>query len=83
MNPHNMVPSRLPKQFRPEGFAYKKKPNVMDIRDELNNLGNMIDVFSTALMAESPYVSPVKVYEAIQLQVLPKIKELEQELARL
>lgn len=110
MTPHNMVPSRVPRQVRytdgtpsreveddedwdvedkeemkklKEGFAYKKKPNLMDVRDELNRLEELLDVISTALLADNTTATPLKVYGAIQTQVLPKIKELEQELARL
>lgn len=67
------------KQFK-NGF---KKTSILDVRDELNNLHELVDVISMALMAEGIHAQPIKVYGALQLQVLPKIKQLEQELARL
>ena len=66
-----------------KGFAHKKKPSVLDVRDALCNLAELVDVAAAALMAPSPYTDPLKVYNIMQLHVIPKIKELEEELARL
>lgn len=70
------------KEFR-EGFAYRKKPSVIDIRDSLCNLYQLIDAISAGLMAEPPYTDPQIVYNVLQINVIPKLKELEQELAKL
>lgn len=59
----------------------RKKPSITSVRDELNKLHNLLDVISASLMADDEYMDRLTVYEAIQSQVLPKIKELEQELA--
>ena len=69
------------KKFK-EGFAYRK-PSIMNVRDNLNNLHELLDVISLALMVDNTELQPVKVFGAIQLHILPKIKELEQELARI
>ncbi len=62
--------------------AYQK-PSVLDIRDELVRLIELVDVASTALMASPHPIHPIKVYGVMHSQVIPKLRELEKELARL
>lgn len=103
MNPHNTVPSRLPRQLNytdgspsreyemedeemekfEKGFAYKKKPCLLDVRDELLRMEELLDVISVSLMSDEPNISRSKIYGAIQSKVLPTFKILEQELSQL
>ena len=65
-----------------KGFAYKK-PSIMNVRDEINNLICLIDVASSSLMAPHPYIDPTRVHCVLSVQVIGKLKELEQELTQL
>lgn len=65
-----------------KGFG-RKKPSIVDIRDNLNKLHCLLDVISASLMTDDEYMERIRIYEVIQSQILPKIKELEQELARI
>ena len=65
-----------------KGFAYKK-PSIMNVRDEIDNLICLIDVASAALMAPHPYLDQTKVHCVLSIQITQKLRELEQELAQL
>lgn len=65
-----------------KGFAYQK-PSIIDLRDELVRLIELVDVASTALIASPHPIDPIKVYGVMHSQVIPKLQEIEKELARL
>jgi hypothetical protein len=109
MNPHNFVPSRLPrpmkytdgsdsreveehddwdvsddedlKKFK-EGFAYKKPVSVMDIRDKLVNIIELIDVSRVALLAANER-EIVKVANVLFFHVITPLEQLEKEIEQL
>ena len=69
------------KQFK-QGFAYKK-PSVIDLRDDIGNVMELISVCANALMAESPFLDAAKVHGVLMIQVNNKLREIEGALARL
>lgn len=62
----------------------KKTPiNILDLRDELNNVVDLLNVCATSLMSKSEERNCISVSNILVIQVISKIKEIEQELARL
>ena len=65
-----------------KGLSYKN-PSILNVRDELKDLNELLDVISSSLMCDPKYFHPLEIYNVIQLQIIPKIKALEEELANL
>jgi len=65
-----------------KGFGYKK-PSIGDVRDELNNIIDLLHVISSAVLTPDEFKETIRIYNAIQINIIPRIKELEQELKNL
>ncbi len=57
--------------------------NITEIRDELNNTVDLLDVCATSLLSKSEERNCISVSNILVIQVISKLKEIEQELARL
>jgi hypothetical protein len=69
------------KKFK-EGFAYKKPVSVMDIRDKLVNIIELIDVSRVALLAANER-EIVKVANVLFFHVITPLEQLEKEIEQL
>lgn len=65
-----------------QGFGHKAS-SIMDIRDSLGDIMELISVCANALMADEPFLEPIKVHGVLMTHVTNKLKEVEKELARL
>jgi len=80
-SPSREVEDELMKEFT-EGLAYRK-PSILNVRDALDDICDLLQVTSYSLMADKPSMNPLYVHNILQMHVIPKLVELEKELARL
>ncbi len=64
-----------------EGFAYRKPPSILDIRDKLINIIDLTEVVRMAL--DKVDSSQVKISNVLYFSVIMSLEEIEKELARL